>query len=797
VLAWLLFASTAVGMPDRVAVSLEGGTSITEVEVSTDGSAVAFIDGGSGTAKVLDMDTWDLLEVDACTGAAGLAADPTANTQFFVGCADGELSWFSLKSGSIKNSSEPVVLTDTDIMGLAANDSLVFALAEHPSGGNPQVSAYNIENELVLTDGFPSTLGYSSVKDMEANSSFVFFSHGGANFSKMAAGAGGSTIQQGAPSAAQTQDIVLIGASRVLVAGGRSGLVEYQTGSNILSLLLGDGAGIESATAIAANEDEEWFAIADDSTGMIRIHDLDVVVGLPQSTLLDSFSTPDQGSEIVEFGVGDGYLFAGASDGWFHIMTDRPWVEAGAPTPSIALSETEVSVSFQSDTAGDWTARLGAGSNDSGTQIANGTVEAGGTATAQFTVDDRYVEGTNRIRFVVTDDDGSEGHDTVELSVDNPPTKVGLSDADVGFGDGRLIVELSGIDDEDLSHYKVYLSSESFTEDDYLTEGPAFLGVDSDVSGARLNLPRRVKANPGQNKSITIEPLTNGVTYHVAVRAYDAAGQEGKMSNIISETPRETFGAAELAGDDGGFRCSNVAAPAALFLAMMGGLFAVARRAPWTVAILLVVAGPARAATDSEWPQKGEELSDYIGQAFEVRYGSMELTDPNITTVFGETGHNVIWLEYGPTLFDLIELTAGMGYYSEDGKRVDADGSRSAEDDAMLAVPLTADVTLRLDVLPEQPIVPFASIGYDYWLWQETWTGGGKVSGGKSGSHMAYGLHILLDTFQPGRASRLEAISGITDTFVTLEYRTQTVGEDQGGLTFSGDVMMIGLKLDH
>ena len=101
----------------------------------------------------------------------------------------------------------------------------------------------------------------------------------------MATGSGGATIQQGAPSAAQTQDIVLIGASRVLVAGGRSGVVEFQSGSNILSLLLGSGAGIQNATAIGANEDEEWFAVADDSSRTVRIHELDVSVGLPQSAL--------------------------------------------------------------------------------------------------------------------------------------------------------------------------------------------------------------------------------------------------------------------------------------------------------------------------------------------------------------------------------------------------------------------------------------------------------------------------------------------------------------------------------
>ena len=100
-------------------------------------------------------------------------------------------------------------------------------------------------------------------------------------------------------------------------------------------------------------------------------------------------------------------------------------------------------------------------------------------------------------------------------------------------------------------------------------------------------------------------------------------------------------------------------------------------------------------------------------------------------------------------------------------------------------------------VLPEQPIVPFISTGYDYWFWRETWKKNGNISGSKTGTHMAYGLNILLDMFQPGRASRLQAQTGVTDSYITVEFRSQNVGEDQGGLTFSGDSVTIGLKLDH
>ena len=58
------------------------------------------------------------------------------------------------------------------------------------------------------------------------------------------------------------------------------------------------------------------------------------------------------------------------------------------------------------------------------------------------------------------------------------------------------------------------------------------------------------------------------------------------------------------------------------------------------------------------------------------------------------------------------------------------------------------------------------------------------------------GVNILLDVFQPGRASRLEANSGITDSYISIEWRKQSVGTGSG-LSFSGEAVMIGLKLDH
>ena len=791
---WLLSA-TAGAVPDRVATSLSIGSQVVDVVSSADQSTVAFL-SGAGTVSLMDLGTWDLRAVSPCSGVGGIARAPGVPDRFWAGCDDGSIQWFELGSEGPKVGTDGPELAEGALLGLTANDTLVFGLADNPVGeGNPQVHAYNVESDTVLTGGYPSTLSYGSVEDMEANNSFVLLSHGGATFTKVTSGGGGATRQQGAPGASKTSDIETVGASRVFVAGGGSGVLEFQTGSNLLSLFLTDAGGVSSASAIAANEDDEWFAIADDEAEKVILVDLDAASGTPSADVLESIDVPSADDPLREFAVIDGYLFGGTDGGEVHIFTNRPWVNAGAATPTAALNGDRVSVSFTADQSGTWEARLGASSNGGGTRIAEGTAIADEESIASFEIDDAFKEGDNVIRLVVENEAGAKGHDSATVSVDNPPTRVSLSSSDVGFGDQRIEVHLNGISDEDLSHYVVFVSAVPFTADDYPAEGPPFAGVEGDRTGAELKLPRRVEAAPGKDKTISIDSLTNGATYYLAVRAYDQAGQESAMSNVVNETPRETFGASDLVNEKGGHSCNTVGASSVGLLALLGGLLAGARRSVVAAVVVTasVVGQPAFADTDSEWPQKGQTFSDFVGRTFEARYGDQTFDDPVMDQVFGDS-HRIFWLEYGMTLFELTEFTVASGLYKDPGHRVDAAGNSSADDDTMQAIPFSVDATFRLDVLPEQPIVPFAGFGYDYWLWEESWTGGEK-SGGKSGTHTSMGVNVLLDIFQPGRASRLEASSGITDSYISIEWRKQSIGTS--GLSFSGEAVMIGLKLDH
>ena len=121
-------------------------------------------------------------------------------------------------------------------------------------------------------------------------------------------------------------------------------------------------------------------------------------------------------------------------------------------------------------------------------------------------------------------------------------------------------------------------------------------------------------------------------------------------------------------------------------------------------------------------------------------------------------------------------------------------------------IPLSVGVTGRLHFVDEQVLVPYASYGRDWIVWSEkTEISEGVmegVSGVKYGWHWAAGLSIMLDIFDFSRASLLEATYGINDTYLTIEYREQTIdkgsqvsdGEDQ--LSFSGRMITAGLKFD-
>jgi len=803
VIALLLGGAALAGPPSRVAVTLEAGSAVADVEVSGDGSAVALSDESGGSIYVLDVGTWSLVDVTPCDSPAGLVADPSKDGRFWVGCLDGSVVWLDFASGAVTYATESVSISQTPVLGLTASEDTLFGLVDNSvEGAVPEVHTVSLTDLSVdAGSGYPSVVGATGFQDIAYSGTGVYVTHGGSQITRMEGGSGAATLQQQSVSGASTGDIQSLPGINVLVAGGSAGVLNFETGSNRLVSLLNADEGVDEATALGVSLDEGYLLVADSSAAAFQRFDVSDSTGMPSSGSVDSLVFPSDVSDVTEIGVIDGYAFAGTSDGKVMVLTDRPWVEADDPSPNTAVAGSEVSVDFVADVGGSWEARLNGTDNEDGKRVAKGSLSADEVATATFTVGSSFQEGTNRIRIVVTDEDGVQGHDTSTVSVDNPPSTVNLRSSHAGWGDELIELTIPGISDEDLSEYVVYVSTENFEGEEYSTGGPGFVGATDDLSGSRLNLPRTVSADPGQDKQITIAPLTNGVTYYVAVRATDEAGQEGEMSKIVSVTPQETYGASDLAGEKGGYGCSTSAKGAATGLGLLGLLSVFSRRRLVPMAALLVgLSLPAQA--DADWPQKVKGWNEVKGQTVEIRYGPIYFEDDSITSIFGETGNNMLMIEFGPTIYDLVEIKGSIGYFHGEASRVSASGASSSQTDYLNLYPVAVDVTGRLDVLPEQPVVPFAGVGRDYFFWREAWEGGGgsgneNISGGKSGWHTTYGAHILLDTFNGRRASKLQAVTGITDSYITVEYRNQEIGESQDGLKFSGNTLTFGLKFDH
>ena len=188
-----------------------------------------------------------------------------------------------------------------------------------------------------------------------------------------------------------------------------------------------------------------------------------------------------------------------------------------------------------------------------------------------------------------------------------------------------------------------------------------------------------------------------------------------------------------------------------------------------------------------------EEPKKKVWSTFnDVRYGPITMQSEVINAVFTGSNHQVLYAETGGALFNILGISVGAGLIRENGFLLGADGTASTQEDRLSVIPFQASGIFRLDVLNDQILVPFASGGVDYWVWQEKWTNGTveeQVSGGKMGYHYSFGGQVLLDRFDEASASLLDVTRGVEDTYLTIEYRVQ---EFEGeGLSFNSETFGI------
>lgn len=833
--------ATATAVPPDTKVQLKdlgvNAGQVQRMEVSVAGDMLTGRTQRNLGGWLYDLDSWRLRTFKPCdvTGIAPVSVtiDGRNSTDLWVACGDGTVRVENWDGYSL----EPVIAGGSEV-SVQVDDSLSDIWYDAGSGwlyavsvagkGNSRIHVidpFDVDFNAVdsgVDGNFPKTLAFPGYVEGLVIGGTLVVSHSGRGMSILTLGPGGSVATFPAtPLQFDCDDIAPNQAGNVYCVDRTLDRVfEYVlTTRSGFGVPLGKLSGPEAVSA-SLDPLDPWLAVTGDQVTVWEIEPSGAIVDPPAFQ-----GPPDADNPINDMVSHDGYLFGGGPEGGLHVVTARPWVYPGSVVVRLdgtPLADDEVvetgsvlTVEFQVDTLADYGVFIGGNRAGLGGELITvGTAQPDTKVRIEFEVDaDSFVEGFNSLYIVADNAAGGTGHARADILVDNAPGRPSLGQRGITFADRALDITFDGIPDEDLDHYDVYVTTAPWDPKDWVTQvgGPGFDG------NTALSTPIEVAAAAGETQSIRISPLENDVTYYIGVRATDRGGKEGPMSAVVSGTPRETFTASELAGEMGGSPCSTTGGPAS-WLALIGvgalGLLR-RRRTGWAAAAVglagLSAAPQAQAQDDAETPSspfwERRDLTPARGNV-EIRYGVINFADPALNDVF-KGGTNHLMVEFGPQFFRIAEIDLGVGYFRKKGFTVSGNGTPSSDETRLTMWPLSIDGTLRAHILDEQPVVPFVRYGFDYAIWSESTdndSGGTDViQGGKVGTHIGFGGQILLDIFQPRRASLLEAQSGINDTWLTIEWRSQRLDgrsapwatNSSGGLVFDGNSFTVGLKLDY
>jgi hypothetical protein len=220
-------------------------------------------------------------------------------------------------------------------------------------------------------------------------------------------------------------------------------------------------------------------------------------------------------------------------------------------------------------------------------------------------------------------------------------------------------------------------------------------------------------------------------------------------------------------------------------------------------ALLGLLALPATASAGEA--EVRQESKKYLSSG--LAFGWVFLGDDAVQTVYEDKGRFVSKLHFGLipwSKYIHVELNASFSFSQFTGsQRFVADGASSADWVMMTLFPLGLDLLVGIDLVYEQPVVPYGGIGLNWTIFREHDRTGQKWNGYRMGPSAFFGAAILLDTLESSRAAALDSKSGINDAFLTIEGRfngAKTAFEDGAPITtgfgLQGWQLMIGLKLN-
>lgn len=838
-LSVVLGLSARADVPNRVMATWSVGDGIVKrLAALPDGSLVVAVTA-DGRVGVIDTETWLSQDKSPCVArSAELELEPGGDgVLVYVGCQDGTVRTLQYVDGVLRTwdgegtfasaslATAPIVSlhqgSDGVLYGLAYGSGDSLSLVDvNPSTGDVQVSG----DPFSLTpDGYVEAVFVTSAV---AGTDDLYVVHGDSNYTALDLGTRTAPQVLGLTLRADPVDVygvpgAVVGSGiLVYMADPDQGLFGWTgwtttgvTGSPIRAV----GTGLVGITSVAVTSTSTGalssLLVQKDGT----FYALDPASVSPSpSTALASFDASFRAYDLLQ--ARPGAVFAGTDDGRVALLGDGLYAGPVTLTPAIAESGTEVAFSFTPKDAGTWILRRGGTRDGGGSEITRGEAIAGVEVSGTFLVDEGFGEGENTL-WVSLENGSRKGASRADFRKDDAPPTVSLSASNVRFADSALLVEFGASLEPDVEAYNVYISATPFTAEDYpLGGGPIASGDGAGDTGNAGSLvvevasPVRVEQpEDGGRVSVRLTGLANYVTYFIGVRAVDTGGTEGPMSQVVSQMPRPSSTAGDVTGETGGPMGCQVVSAGGLGLGALALAVATTRRrrAAGLVAVAVAAAvygGPAHADEDDDAP-KGPAFvhaRDTTPQVGFVRIGhDLQPVKTEALRAAYAPAFSVLRLEAGVVIEQIVQIDAGLGFASKKGYQIDPSTLEASSDRSRMQwLPIHLGTTLRGHVLDEQPVVPYARGGFDMVWFREdaladdlTPDKTSRLTGSKLGGSAGGGVLILLDTLSPSRAGRLEATTGLNDTWIDIGYRHQWVGKDQP-FDFSGGSLSVALQLD-
>ncbi|MBN1946733.1 MAG: hypothetical protein JW797_13745 [Bradymonadales bacterium] len=193
-----------------------------------------------------------------------------------------------------------------------------------------------------------------------------------------------------------------------------------------------------------------------------------------------------------------------------------------------------------------------------------------------------------------------------------------------------------------------------------------------------------------------------------------------------------------------------------------------------------------------------------------------EGTEGPYTRMFGPGGSFYVEMEYCYYLWrhwGALSVGVAVGFVSPSGYGLLADGTNSVDETDLNVLPTRFNLAYRFDVLPRElsiPLVPYLTVGLDYYLWWINSAAGiatyrspdseviEEGRGQTFGWHVAGGVQFLLDVLAPRMSRTFDANTGVNNSYLFVEYLYADVSDFGSDSSFQlGDsTLLFGLAFE-